>query len=107
MVATRKARGHWNKIGTVVNRSEYNDLSKQGSEHSHWKGDDATYSSKHKWAQKHFNKTGTCEDCGKTPKPRKNSEFGTHWHSLSYKRERTDWEELCQSCHIKRHKQLI
>lgn len=104
MVSTRKNRGFWNKPGTVINRTKWNNLTKYGEEHNGWKGDEASYSSKHKWACRTFEKTGICEDCGVTPKPRKGSMFGTHWHSFEYKRERGNWVELCQKCHIKRHK---
>lgn len=105
MVQTRKSRGYWQK--ETINRTEWNDLARHNEDHPMWKGDDASYSSKHKWVYKNFNKTGVCEDCGVTP-TRKGSEFGTHWHNIDkgYKRERKDWVEVCQRCHIKRHNKL-
>ena len=74
-----------------------------------WKGDEASYSSKHKWIRKHWAKTGICENCGNSPKPFKNGKTGTQWHSKNhdYNREdRTTWLEVCKRCHNKLDKNL-
>jgi len=69
-----------------------------------WLGNKASYSSKHKWIQKYWKKTGICQNCGKQPKPFWNRRWGTEWHSLDneYNREdRKTWLELCRVCHNK------
>lgn len=79
-----------------------------GEINTKWKGEDANYNSKHRWIQNHWDKTGTCEQCGTTPIPKKKTrlKFLTHWHNISgkYVRERCDWMELCPKCHIHIHK---
>lgn len=65
-------------------------------------GDKATYNAKHRWIQKHWKKTGTCEECGKTPKPFGRCKVGTQWHNLDerYDRDsRETWREVCIPCH--------
>lgn len=59
-----------------------------------WKGEDAGYSSKHKWIHRHIGKASQCEFCGKTGD-------WIDWANKSglYKRELTDWMQLCRSCH--------
>ncbi len=62
-----------------------------------WKGDNASYSCKHRWIIKHFGKASKCSQVGCTSK---NSKI-YHWHNLSGKHLRTidDYVELCPSCH--------
>lgn len=75
-----------------------------------WKGNNAGYSSKHKWIQKHWTKTGTCESCGLSPEPYGKRRWGTEWHSIDHKYNREDkntWIEVCKSCHLKLDKCLI
>lgn len=61
----------------------------------HWKDDDVGYSGLHKWVYRNFGKAIKCE----------NDESHTskvfEWANLSgeYKRDRSDWKMLCQSCH--------
>jgi len=67
-----------------------------------WLGNEATYNGKHRWIQKNWVKTGTCDDCGKTPRPFGNRKYGTEWANLDglYDREdRDSWKELCVKCH--------
>jgi len=73
-----------------------------GEKASYWKGEKATYNSKHRWIQKHWNKTGVCEMCKKKTVPFGKRHFGTEWANISghYDRlDRTDWKELCPTCH--------
>ena len=61
-----------------------------------WKGDDANYHTIHEWVRRWYPKSGVCEECGETAK--------TDWANVSgeYRREdRSDWRELCKSCHAK------
>lgn len=61
---------------------------------SAWKGDEASYSAIHKWVNRHYEKPGKCEHCGK-PKI-------IEWANVSgeYNRKRDDWIGLCKSCHF-------
>jgi hypothetical protein len=82
---------------------------KKGELCPHWLGEKAGYNGKHRWIQQNWEKTGTCERCGKTPKPYWNRKYGTEWSNNSgeCKRERSDWEELCKSCHNKKDRKDI
>ncbi len=69
-----------------------------------WLGEDATYNAKHRWIQKHWQKTGKCENCDKIPQPFGNRKHGTEWANMSgnYARDnRNEWKELCVPCHRK------
>ena len=62
-----------------------------------WKGENASYSAKHKWMYKQFGQPNTCENCRKT---KLKGRF-IQWANISgkHKRERTDWLRLCTKCH--------
>lgn len=97
-VATRKAKGNFK-----------GQLGKSKKQIYAWKGDKAGYSSKHKWIQKHWTKTGICENCGNSPKPTGNRKYGTEFHSKDHKYNREDrktWLEVCKRCHNKLDKNL-
>jgi hypothetical protein len=74
-------------------------VGKYGDKARRWKGDDAGYVAKHMWIIKHYGKADRCEQAGCT--------FGNpkryEWHNISreYKRDRTDYVQLCPSCHRK------
>src|SRR3990167_6172653 len=78
-VKTRKANGNYK--GTL---GRIKDLSYS------WKGDNASYNSKHKWVQKHWTKTGICENCGLSPKLFGNRKYGTEWHNKDREYNRED-----------------
>ena len=62
--------------------------------HPFWLGNNAGYSSKHKWILKYWAKTGTCQKCNENKK--------TEWANKTgnYDREvKDDWLELCAKCH--------
>lgn len=61
--------------------------------HPGWKGDDAGYSALHKWLYKQLSKRGICSECDRSGY--------TEWANKShhYKRDISDWLELCKSCH--------
>ena len=98
-----RTKGHAKAIATGLSRGSYKGKPGRVKElNPLWKGNNASYSSKHKWIQKYWQKTGVCEKCGKSPKPYGNRKWGTEWHSLDgeYNREdRKTWLELCKSCH--------
>lgn len=69
-----------------------------------WQGDNASYNAKHRWIQKHWQKTGICQKCFKEVKPYGRRKWGTEWHNLDgkYDREKIEtWIEVCKSCHNK------
>lgn len=74
----------------------------QGVNHWKWRGDDVGYAGVHQWIAKVKPKTGICEHCGYvtflTP-GRKGAR--TEYANLSgdYRRELSDWKELCSVCH--------
>lgn len=71
-----------------------------GELHPRWRGDLADYFAKHHWVNRHFAKTGTCEECGIVNLA--SGPSGTHWHNANkrYDRQaRKDWVELCPSRH--------
>lgn len=67
----------------------------KGEKNNNWRGDDATYKSKHDWVGKAFGKPCKCEQCGTTVAKR------YHWSNKDhlYKRIRKDWQRLCAKCH--------
>jgi hypothetical protein len=68
------------------NRGENNPL---------WKGDEAGYSALHQWVKSHLVKPRLCQKCGEE-KPLDLSNI-----SGKYRRDLSDWQWLCRSCHIK------
>jgi hypothetical protein len=80
-----------------------------GDKNSAWKGEHVGYQGIHRWIYNHFGKACRCDnpDC---VYPRKNS-HGKYmlypkiytWANVSgeYKRDISDWMQLCPSCHTK------
>ena len=66
---------------------------RRGENHHQWKGDNASYSAKHKWVNKEFGKPEKCFNCDSLDK--------LNWANVSnqHRRDRNDWIELCASCH--------
>jgi hypothetical protein len=73
-----------------------------GLEHGNWKGHEVGYFALHTWLNRNRAKTGVCESCGATPEPKKRR-VATEWANVSgeYRRDVTDYLELCVSCHRK------
>lgn len=69
----------------------------QGKNNPNWKGDKATYGSKHDWVQRWYGTPSNCEHC------QKGNLRGhkIHWANIIniYQRIRTDWIRLCVKCH--------
>lgn len=87
---------HWNKGKKLPQRSEENAYQ--------WKGDCVGYRALHHWVKRHKGEPTKCVFCGKektTPK-------SIHWANKShqYKRDLTDWLQLCVNCHIRYDKNL-
>jgi hypothetical protein len=55
----------------------------------------STYICTHIWVKSHYGKASKCEKCSNP------NNYRYEWANISgeYKRERSDWMELCQSCH--------
>lgn len=70
-----------------------------------WQGDDVGYSGVHKWLLKNKVRTGTCQHCGRRPKRARGGRLmaGTEFANLSgeYRRDPSDYVELCRPCHRK------
>lgn len=64
-----------------------------------WKGDKAGYTAIHVWLVKHYTKE-VCAKCRKT----KDEVSRLEWSNISgeYKRDVSDYEVLCPSCHRKK-----
>jgi len=92
VIANRRANGKW-QPGQAGRVREQN---------YKWLGNEASYNAKHRWIQKHWQKAGVCEACGKRPRPFGNRKYGTEWANLDgrYDRDARDgWKELCVPCH--------
>lgn len=63
--------------------------------HPAWKGEQAKQSAKHNWLQRHYPKTGICEDCGQ----QRLTHYSFLHHPGAYTRRREDYAERCVPCH--------
>lgn len=61
-----------------------------------WKGDDAGYGAIHSWLYRNFGKPIECEKCGEK---KRRITWANKDHK--YKRDRSEWMQLCYSCHKK------
>lgn len=66
-----------------------------GENNPKWKGDGVGYFGLHTWVYRSLGKAKECVDCG--------SSVCVHWANVSkqYKRDLSDWKELCSVCHRK------
>lgn len=73
-----------------------------GEKSSLWKGDKIEYSTLHIWVQRWKGKANHCEHCGLDKIPKGKKRF-FEWANKShkYKRDLTDWIQLCCLCHGK------
>ena|SRR6478609_1881613 len=69
--------------------------SKLGKNNPNWVGDDVSYNALHTWINTHLTKPKNCERCGGAKK------LDAANISGEYKRDFSDWEWLCRSCHMK------
>jgi len=51
----------------------------------------------HSWLNRHHPKTGVCEECGRVGK----TDYSFQRHPEQHTHDRTDYRELCRSCHVK------
>lgn len=68
---------------------------KKGMVPANFAGDDVGYVGLHTWVRSRLGKATKCSQCGK-------SHDRIHWANISqeYKRDLSDWMQLCPSCHI-------
>lgn len=73
-----------------------------GENNAKWKGDAVGYDGLHTWVRRRLGKADHCCLCNGI-KAKK-----YYWHniSLKYKRDLSDWQSLCPSCHRKLHIRL-
>lgn len=65
----------------------------KGEDHHLWKGDEVKYCALHQWLYRQLGKAKQCMYCGSTN--------NVQWANISrkYKRDISDWMELCAKCH--------
>lgn len=92
-----KGQTPWNKGKKCIQFTESNN--------SQWKGDAVGYHPLHQWVTRHLGKPTNCERCGRENVPARDGRSTIQWANISkqYKRETTDWERLCVSCHKKEY----
>ena len=61
-----------------------------------WK-DDPSGGTLHQYVKRHFPKAGVCEACGEQSK----TDYAFLRHPEPYTRSRSDYSELCRSCHMR------
>lgn len=69
---------------------------------NNWKGDKVGYTALHQWVYRQLGKADHCEHCGITEVPKGMKRY-FEWSNISgsYKREVSDWQQLCMKCHKK------
>lgn len=87
------------KTGTKLSAETRKKLSEANREEKayNWKGEKAGYQSKHQWVRKYYGKASYCSDDPSHVSKR------YEWANISrkYKRDISDWKQLCISCHRK------
>ncbi len=71
-------------------------LAALGKRNHNWKGDAVGYHALHGWIKTQLIKPQTCRDCNQQKK------LDLANISGEYKRDLSDWEWLCRSCHMKK-----
>ena len=76
--------------------TEFKEKEKLAENNINWKGNDVGYFALHKWVQRQLGKATKCSKCGEENKR-------IDWANVSreYKREISDWMQLCSTCHGK------
>lgn len=102
---SRKGKVPWNKgkswspemkekIGRSLKGNEKLKAIK-GEIHYNWQHKNVTYGAVHQWMRREFGKASKCEFC------KTETSYRYEWANKTglYKRDRSDWIELCKSCH--------
>ena len=78
-----------------------------GTDHPRWKGDNADYSTLHKWVNRYLGRASRCSNNIDHKSPR------YHWANISgeYRRNLSDWHELCPACNktdgVRKHERFL
>ncbi len=73
-----------------------------GENNPGWKGEQASYFTKHNWLKRWFGNPPKCENCGKIGQKNKGGKWGIHWALIKgkeYERKRENFRGLCHKCH--------
>ena len=91
----------WGQQVSEKTKKKISDAEK-GQKHYNWKGDEVGYYGLHIWISKQFGKANHCEECGLDKIPEGKKRY-FHWANISgeYKRDLTDWKQMCIKCHCK------
>jgi hypothetical protein len=68
---------------------------KLGDKNPMWKGENVSYGGLHDYIKRHLSKPKLCQHC------KSKSPYDCANISGEYKRDLSDWEWLCRSCHMK------
>ena len=92
MTEFKKGMTPWNKNKPF--------LQIRGEKHPYWAGNKIGYGGIHCWIAKYLIRPKICKWCGTATTKR------FQWHNISrrYKRNPSDWENLCSKCHVNYHK---
>lgn len=84
------------------NKGWFKEGEQSDSNHPNWVGDKVCYTALHSWVHRKLGKACKCDECGITKSPDGMTRF-FHWANISgkYKRDLTDWKQLCAVCHRK------
>lgn len=105
-------RTEFKKGNTPFNKGK---MHLRNEKHPKWRGDTVGYGALHSWVYRNLGKAHRCEYVLCTY-PRKNASKKVllypktfHWANISreYRRELSDWVQLCASCHMKYDRGLI
>lgn len=101
----RNAKGQFVKGHTPWHKGKSNVYSSetlQKMKEAKWKGDSVGYTALHEWVRKTKKRTRNCQQCNR-------QNIWTDMANISgqYKREISDWIELCRKCHIRMDRKYI
>ena len=103
----KKGSVPWNKGRKGIHLSPETEFKpgRRDSDHPEWKGEDASYISKHAWVSRWKGKPDTCEMCGMTGL----SGVAIHWANIDHKYRRVldDYIRLCARCHFEYDERVL
>lgn len=84
------------KFGRVMSETAKDRIrqAKIGDKNPMWKGDAVGYTALHDWVKRHLPQPELCQRCKERPA------IDAANISGEYKRDLTDWEYLCRTCHM-------
>lgn len=84
--------GHNGRVNLATVRPQ-----QHGTANHRWLGDAAHSNGIHTWIRRNWKKQGACETCGKDGR----TDWAFLYHPEPHTRERSDYIELCRSCHVR------